>query len=126
MQQDHAQDVADAGSNGHADADLTRTLRNGVGHDAVEADSGENEGKDGEGTEEQSLHARVFGLISDHVLHGAGMQQGEAGIETLNGAAEFGDYQLRRDRSTQDEFGAAAKGLRYREGEIGLGRRFGA
>src|ERR1700674_3439438 len=43
LAQDHLEDVARSGSNGHADTDFMRALRCGVGSDAVDANDSEDE-----------------------------------------------------------------------------------
>jgi hypothetical protein len=87
VKQDHSKDIARASANRHADAYLTGSLRNSVGHDAVEADRREDKRKYGEAAEEQSLHSGIFGLTGNDISHGARMQQGKSAIEILDGDA---------------------------------------
>ena len=50
--EDHAEHLAGLGAERHADADLAGAAGYVVGHEAVDADAGEDEGEDAEGSGE--------------------------------------------------------------------------
>jgi hypothetical protein len=86
--EDHEEDLTGASSEGHADADLVGAASYVVGHDAVDADAGEDKGEDaepsGEGGEEALLRDGVFDLL---VLC-AEVAEWEVLVDGLDGVAE--------------------------------------
>ncbi len=89
--EDHEQDLAGACAEGHADADLAGAAGDVVGHDAVDADAGEDESEDaepsGEGGEEALLRDAGFDLFG----LGADVAEWKVLVDGLDGVAECGE-----------------------------------
>jgi hypothetical protein len=61
LEQELREDVALAGADGHADADLARPLGDRDEHDVHDADAADEQRHRGDGAEQQRHHARRFG-----------------------------------------------------------------
>jgi len=91
--QDHAEYLTALRAEGHADADLRSAAGDVVGHDSIDADGGENESKEAEGSCE--LGEDPFGRESgcDLLIHGAEVGKREVAVYRCDYGAD-----LREDR----------------------------
>ncbi len=78
------------GAENHADADFVGTLRDGVGCDAVEADSGEDQRDDAEEAGEAGGGTLLIKRKLDLLLHGSNAGDGQIGIELGERSGEQG------------------------------------
>jgi hypothetical protein len=119
---DHAQHMTGLRAESHAHADLLRALRNGVGHHAVEADGGQQQGDGAEHGHEAGGDFLRIERCADELLERRGVKDGDVGIEartwarsvesTLSGSPGCG--RRRRDSCLRDRAGGRARRSRGR------------
>ena len=66
---------------------LLRALRDGVSEDAVDADSGEDDGEQGETGDEQHDEAALLDLTCDPLVHGLNVEEGLLRVDSEDGLA---------------------------------------
>ena len=89
---DQFEDVGAACAEGHADAHFLKALGDGEGHDAVDADGGEEEREYGEGAEDEDGEAVGDEGFADDLVHGADARHGEIGIYGTDGGGNAGGH----------------------------------
>ena len=78
MPDDERADAGAVGAEGHADAHLLGALLDGVGHEAVDADGGEDERGGSEDGEQEHVEVLARGGLDDDFGHGTDAGDGEA------------------------------------------------
>ena len=86
---DQANDAAAVCAEGHANADLTGSALDGVGGDAIESHSGEDEGEDAEEAGHLRDGALLLEAVRDLVIHAVDVNDGEVGIDLGEDAAHL-------------------------------------
>lgn len=122
MGENHADDVAGVSAKGHAEADFRGSLRNRVGHDAIDADQGEGEGNGGEDEEQESLEAALGDGIGDDLIEGFDVGEGLVFVDGPDGVLEGGDKGEGIVAGTDGEVGKGhGIGVILRGGEVDTG-----
>ena len=68
----------------HADADFAGAAGDGVAHDSVEADGGEDQADEAEDAEERAGEARQEERVADVLFHGLGIEDGHGWVERVD------------------------------------------
>ena len=91
LSKDEAKDAVGLGAEGHAQAEFAGALRDGVGGDAVDAETGEKNGERREGGEEERAEALRGGLIAEKVAHGEDVVKGKVFVEVGDDGTDGGE-----------------------------------
>ena len=87
--EDHAEHLAGLRAEGHADADFAGAAGYVVGHEAVDADAGEDEGEDAEGSGEHGEGFLLGDGCVDLSLLRADVADGKIGVDVGYGCADL-------------------------------------
>src|SRR5262249_40983657 len=109
---------------GKADAEFEAALRNGIRDRAVEADGCDENGKNGEGSKERSLEARLRDGIGAVFVERFDGEKGDGFVDRSGLRLAVSDEGVGVDSSAGDE-GHAAEARALREWDPELGRRPG-
>ncbi len=95
MPDDEVADAGAVGAEGHADAHLLGALLDGVGHEAVDADGGEDEGGGSEDGEQEHVEVLTGHGLDDNLGHGADAGDGKAAAGLAKLLGDGGDVLMR-------------------------------
>src|SRR5215469_4512492 len=88
--QDHAENLLRTRAEGHAQTDFVSALRDGEGHDAINAEGGEDQGDEGKGAEENGAETIAPHRFVEHLIHGLDVGHGEVGVQGLDDGRDAG------------------------------------
>ncbi len=118
---DHPNDIALSSAERHADADFAGALCDGVGHDAVESDDGEQRGKETEDGGEAGDHALGGERVVDLDFGGAHGVDGNVGVKIADFGANGGDKLIGiADSTSVDDHAADVTAAEIRFIDLGL------
>ena len=95
MPDDQGADAGAVGAEGHADAHFLGALLDGVGHEAVDADGGQDKRGDSEDGEEEHVEVLTRGGVPDDLGHGADAGDGKAAAALAQLTGDGGNILMR-------------------------------
>src|SRR4029077_3768826 len=114
-------DIALSGAERHADADFAGTLRDSVGHDAIESDDGQQRGKETEDSGEAGDHALGGERVVDLHFRGSHGIDGNVGVKIADFGAQGGDELIGiADSASVDDHAADVTAAEIRLVDLGL------
>jgi len=120
LRDDEADKSAARCAEGEADAHLLRAPRDGVGKDAVDADSGEDDREQGEAGDEQHDEAALRNLARDALVHGLDVKERLLWVDSEDGLTHGVREQGGIGGAAESDIERVGRGLRLGDVKLGL------